>query len=519
MTETYIPLLSVAEGWSRDGLPARLTVSLSPPLFEPLLDELLVSRYVDRMHALVQLADSEVRRTKDDERFRLTAEMNRARIVDAVDRFEHRYSRDLVAAFAALQDRGTVELVTSCAPHAFLPGFDASYARAQIRLGAKCFEAHLGRWPAGMWLPECGFVPGIDCLLAEEGIDYFFVDAHALELADPLPVFGTYAPVVCPSGVFAFARDLESSAQVWSAEWGYPGDPRYREFYRDVGYDLEDPSIAPFLLLDGGRRNVGLKYHRVTGRDVPLHEKQPYDRGRAWEAVNEHAGHFVRARATRFEEVRREKHRPPVIVAPYDAELFGHWCFEGPELLDLVVRQSCEQAAYRLSTPSDVISSGLDFQVAMPAASSWGAYGYSQIWLNPDNGWIWPHPHRATKIMSRIARGTPQRRGSDAATVQSACPRARARERERLAVHDHDGDNGGLREAASGNARQPLQPFPGTDSGGEHRRAVALPDRGVRRDLPLRRLQGLRRGENGCGMVIAQPRRRARARNGNDGRK
>ena len=407
VTETYIPLLSVAEGWLRDRLPARLTVSLSPPLLEMLRDDLLVTRYIDRMHALLELADSEVRRTKDDERFRFTAEMNRARLVDALDRFENRYSGDLVAAFAVLQDRGVFEVVTSCATHAFLPFFEAGYARAQIRLGAKCYEAHLGRRPAGMWLPECGFAPGIDRLLADEGINYFLVDSHALAFADPLPVFGTYAPVVCPSGVFAFARDPESSAQVWSAEGGYPGDPRYREFYRDIGHDLNGPAIAPFVLPDGARRNVGLKYHRVTGRDVPLHEKQPYHRGWAVEAANEHAGHFVHARATQIEQVRTETGRLPVIVAPYDAELFGHWWFEGPDFLDLIVRKSCNQSTYRLSTASDVANSGVEFQVAMPAASSWGAYGYSQIWLNSDNDWIWPHLHRATREMSRIARERP----------------------------------------------------------------------------------------------------------------
>ena len=78
VTETYIPLLSIAEGWVRDGLPARMTGSLSPPLLEMLRDELLLTRYVDRMHALLELADSEVRRTASDERFRATAEMNRA---------------------------------------------------------------------------------------------------------------------------------------------------------------------------------------------------------------------------------------------------------------------------------------------------------------------------------------------------------------------------------------------------------------------------------------------------------
>lgn len=411
VTETYIPLLCMAEGWLRDRLPARLTVSLSPPLLEMLRDELLVARYVDRMHKLLELADSEVRRTASDERFRSTAAMTRARLADAVNRLEHEYSRDLTSAFAALQDRGVLELVTSCATHAFLPGFDETYAAAQIALGAKCYQHHLGRRSPGMWLPECGFVPGIDRLLADEAINYFLVDAHALELAEPRPVLGSYAPVICPSGVAAFARDPESSAQVWSAEAGYPGDPRYREFYRDIGHDLDREAIARFLLPDGARRNVGLKYHRVTGRDVALQDKEPYHRAWALEAANEHAEHFVHARARRIAEVRSETGRAPVIVAPYDAELFGHWWFEGPEFLDLVVRKSCAQCAYRLSTPSDVLDSGLDFQIAMPAASSWGAYGYSQTWLNSDNEWIWPHLHHATREMARIALEHPGAQG------------------------------------------------------------------------------------------------------------
>jgi 1,4-alpha-glucan branching enzyme len=404
VTETYIPLLAMAEGWHRDGLPARLTVSLSPPLLEMLRDELLVTRYVDRTRALLELADSEVRRTASDERFRSTALMNRARLADAIDRFEHWYSRDLTAAFAELQDRGVLELVTSCATHAFLPGFGETYAAAQIALGARCYEHHLGRRSPGMWLPECGFVPGIDRLLAREAINYFLVDAHALDLADPRPALGIYAPIICPSGVAAFARDPESSAQVWSAEVGYPGDPRYREFYRDIGHDLDSDTIARFLLPDGVRRNVGLKYHRVTGRDVPLHDKEPYHRGWALDAANDHAEHFVQARAHRIDEVRTATGRAPVIVAPYDAELFGHWWFEGPEFLDLVVRKSCAQSAYRLSTPSDVLESGLEFQIGMPAASSWGAYGHSHTWLNSDNEWIWPHVHHAAREMSRIAR-------------------------------------------------------------------------------------------------------------------
>lgn len=412
ITETYIPLLAVAEGWQRDGIRARITLSLSPTLLEMLRDDLLLARYARRLRKLLELAQSEVRRNANDERFRPTAEMYRDRLADALDRFETRYSRDLVAAFKSLQDAGILEIVTTCATHAYLPCFDAGFARAQIRIGANCYREHFGCNPRGMWLPECGFVPGIDRLLAEEGITYFFVDSHGVEYADPPPSFGTYSPIVCPSGVFAFPRDIQSSARVWSAAWGYPGDSRYREFYRDIGHDLDDSSIAPFRLADGSRRNVGLKYYSVTGGNVPLHAKEPYDRGAALAAVDEHANDFVSGRAEQIEHWRSVLKRPPVVGAPYDAELFGHWWFEGPEFLDLVVRKvTCEQRTFQLSSPTDVIDSGLDFQVAMPAASSWGAYGYSNTWLNDTTEWIWPDLHRATAEMARIACEHPRAEG------------------------------------------------------------------------------------------------------------
>jgi 1,4-alpha-glucan branching enzyme len=97
--------------------------------------------------------------------------------------------------------------------------------------------------------------------------------------------------------------------------------------------------------------------------------------------------------------------RPPVIVAPYDAELFGHWWFEGPDFLDSVVRKIAgPECDFELSTPTDVLNSGLDFQVAAPAESSWGANGYSGTWLNDKNAWIWPHVHHAAEAMQTIAR-------------------------------------------------------------------------------------------------------------------
>lgn len=412
ITETYMPLLAILEGWVHDGVPARMTMSLTPPLCEMLRDSLLTERYSKRVRALAELAEREVERTKDDLRFSHTAEMYRNRLHEAAHKFDHVYDRDLVRAFGKMQEAGVLEIVTCAATHAYLPnlGIDPAFVRSQIRLGAQSYRKHFNRNPPGIWLPECGYEPGMDEMVAEEGICYFVVDSHGVAFADPKPVFGTMLPVVCPSGVLAFPRDPESSKQVWSAEEGYPGDARYREFYRDIGYDLPAELLEGFVQPTGERKNVGIKYYRITGRDASLDQKEPYHRGWAMEAADSHAGNFVFNRSKQFEWAMGQMGRPPVVVAPYDAELFGHWWYEGPEFLDLVMRKACyDQDVFRMSTPTDVITSGGDFQVATPASSSWGAHGYGEVWCNDGNDWVWMHVHRIADQMATIAG---ERRGA-----------------------------------------------------------------------------------------------------------
>src|SRR5262249_39679797 len=137
---------------------------------------------------------------------------------------------NLVRAFGRLQEAGRLEVITPTATHAFFPCLDRNWAalRAQVHTAADLYERHLGRRPLGMWLGECGYVPGVDELLREAAIRYFLVDTHGILNADRQPVYGVHAPLYCPSGVAAFGRDMESSEQVWSAREGYPGDPHYR---------------------------------------------------------------------------------------------------------------------------------------------------------------------------------------------------------------------------------------------------------------------------------------------------
>ena len=405
--EAYLPLIRVMEGWIRDGIRFRLTLSLSPTLLSMLQDPLLQSRILHHINRLIELSEREARRTRGQPGFCGLAEMYRARFSEARELFL-RHDQNLIRAFREFQQVGALECITCAATHGLLPLLSVNEAavRAQVQVGVEEYRRTFERDPAGIWLPECAYYPGLDRTLEEFGIRYFFVETHGLLHAEPRPRGGVYAPVYAPSGVAAFGRDPESSKAVWSSIVGYPGDFDYREYYRDIGHDLEYETVRSYLPAGGIRSNTGIKYYRITGS---TEHKEPYIRSRALQKAAVHAGNFMFNRGRQIEHLASVMRRPPIVVAPYDAELFGHWWFEGPEWLDSLVRRvASEQETFRLITPSEYLDLYPVNQVCTPASSSWGYKGYNEIWLNGSNDWIYPHLHRAADRMAELATRAPK---------------------------------------------------------------------------------------------------------------
>ena len=83
--------------------------------------------------------------------------------------------------------------------------------------------------------------------IAAGGGDPVLLRGHPRHPAAPIapPSTAAMRRSTSRTGVAAFARDLESSQQVWSAREGYPGDRHYRDFYRDIGFDLPQEYDRP----------------------------------------------------------------------------------------------------------------------------------------------------------------------------------------------------------------------------------------------------------------------------------
>ncbi len=396
MIETYLPLLGVFRKLAADRVRFRVTLNLSPTLLAMMQDRLLSERFGRRIENLLELCEKELTRRGAGSGEQRLARMYRTRL-RGLEKLYRECTLGLPAAFGELQNLGVLEIVACAATHGFLPFLAATphALNAQIAVGVAEYRRSFGRDPSGIWLPECAYVPQMDAALAAHGLRWFVVESHGIQHADPKPAYGTQSPVLTPGGLAAFGRDTLSARQVWSSHEGYPGDPWYREFYRDIGHSRDLTYIRPHLPA-GIRFDTGLKYHRITSAGE---SKKLYDRARALDRARLHAAHFVRERARQL----RDSPAPhPVLTAPYDAELFGHWWFEGPDWLEHVLRLA--PGRIRTVTPSEYLAEHPPRHTARLGFSSWGDHGYGDVWVNPDTDWIYPALHRMADSAAEMAR-------------------------------------------------------------------------------------------------------------------
>jgi 1,4-alpha-glucan branching enzyme len=387
LIECYLPLVRMLDGWERDGVAGVINLTVSPTLAAMLSDDLLRRRFEVHLGRMEALGRMEEDRHALQPEWAAVARHYAERLREVRATWD-RERGNVLGAWSRHARAGRLELLTCAATHALLPLLveDRGALRGQIRTAVHEHRRHFGATPRGIWLPECAYGPGIEEELLAAGLRWFVVETHGLLLGHPPSPHGVFGPVVTPAGMAAFARDPASARQVWSRHGGYPGDPRYREFHSDLADVAEWGYLAPYAAGTGVRVATGFKYHRVTGGAGP---KELYDPGTARAAVAEHARHFVVERARHLHAQTAAMGRPPFLLAPYDAELFGHWWYEGPEFLDAVVRRVAEgEEGIRMIGLGGYLAAHPVNPVSLPAASTWGEGGHLGVWLDASNAWM-----------------------------------------------------------------------------------------------------------------------------------
>ncbi|GAB1481672.1 DUF1957 domain-containing protein [Treponema sp.] len=414
ISETYIPLLQMFERLEADKIPFRLAISFSSPLCQMLHDDLLRNRYIAHLDKLIEFGSKEVERSESDTALHQLARYYYDKAIEDRVLFTERYEKDILKAFDYYHKKGRLELLTGAATHAFLP-FLASHPealQAQIEVAQTLHRTIFGRNPQGFWLPDLGWFPGIDEYLRSYNYSYTIVDTHAVLFGEPCPSRGTFAPMRTAQGLTIFSRDLASTREVWDKDTGYPANPVYRDFYRDAGYDLPAELVQEFLEYNGARTQTGFKYYAVGKCGL---EKKLYNSQEAGSQVKKDAQSFLDSRLQRGRKASNIDKTDTSAVCAYDADLFGHWWFEGVQFLEELFRLGSANTFQELSftTPSDELSrkAPSELDLICPEFSSWGQNGFAETWLDASNDWTYRHILRSIDRMIELAERFPDEVG------------------------------------------------------------------------------------------------------------
>lgn len=423
MAETYIPLLNAIRELQAEGIKANITLGLTPILCEQLADPDLQQGFIDYINTRLIAARKDVERFKDTTiphagHLAYLSDWYIAWFESILKDFTDVYHCQLLPAFKALQDDNCIEIITSGATHGFSPllGEDESIMM-QFKTGCESYKQHFGQAPKGMWLPECAYRPDmitpqgvwrppIEAFMEKAGLKFFFVEYHAIEgamasgrrrglgmyqvphpvepLDTPLTGLNTHhAYWLKNHAVSVIGRNDQASYQVWSADYGYPGDGLYREFHRK---DTES----------------GMHYWRLTSKDADIGNKMLYDPELAEQKAVGHANHYAFLLSEQLNHYYHATGKHGMVTICFDTELFGHWWFEGITFLKQMIRSLHHQHEIQIQQTSQYLQDHTPEVAIDLTQSSWGQGGHYWVWDNPETQWMWPVIHQAESRMKAL---------------------------------------------------------------------------------------------------------------------
>jgi 1,4-alpha-glucan branching enzyme len=376
---SYLPVLEVA----RD-----LTMTVTPVLADQLEDAGAAARLREFLLAW-RIGAAEADLPEVPAECRAACEGERDRYRHALELLDAAGGSPL-EPFRRAAAEGRIALAASSATHAVLPLL-ATHAgtRLQLDAGIRSHRRRFG-WDGGFWLPECGYRPGLEWQLAEQGVRWFCTDQSAYE--GPLQAL---TPVATQAGPVALPIDWEAISWLWSLD-GYPSDPAHAEFE--------------------GKSLRGIRIWKIGGGG--------YDPAAAAAAARRQAAEFLAAIEDRLRRHAEAAGRRGLIVFAIDTELLGHWWSEGPIWLRAVL-EGAEEAGVRLVTVPQALAEHEPVERSL-RTSSWGEGKNLRTWDSPavaDLAWA------ARRLELRLLRALSSGLVGDA---------ARRAARELLAVQSSD---------------------------------------------------------------------------------
>ena len=404
ITETLLPLLEMLDRLQNDHIPFQLALAVSPVICHLLTDDHLIKKYLFYIDKQIEFGQQELQRTSGNDELYKLAEAYYSRIVDRRVAFTEKYEKNILKAFDVYRKRGKLEILASCATHAFLPfiGHNDESVQAQMEIPVSNYRSHFNGAAQGFWLPNLGWTPAIEPYLRAYNFNYTIVESHGLLFGNPLPKKGTFYPVKTPNGTLVFGRDFCAVHEIEK----FSSDVPYRNNDIDAGYELPAEAVNQFLSTEGERRKTGYKYHAKDGNSI-------YNPQAASDRAQQHARQFLENNTARLEAAANLMKETPLCLVAHNMDCFGRFWHEGTDFLESLFRMASRYRDLKFITPGEYIfrQDISSLQVVEPEFSSSGDNGYAEPWLNVSNDWIYRHLIRSMERMTELAERFPDDTG------------------------------------------------------------------------------------------------------------
>lgn len=409
ISNVYIPFLNILEKFESEENFFCFNLVLPPVLCALLSNEKLQDDYLLWLDKKNLLGQKELKRNQNDEQKIkiINAEIERNKQLKI--QFAEKYQKKLIPVFKYFMQKGMIELLGTCGTDIFIPHYAdlTEIISAQIEIGLYSYKKYFGTVPEGFWLPDLGYIPGVEQLIKAFGYSYTIVDSQSFLLAENVPQAGTFEP--CRIGNFVFFANDYFLKDEFFGEKGIILNKVYRNQNCDIGFELEPENLAPLMQEGTLRFSTGFKYYNKNFDDKSV---RVYNKYAAHRQVIKDAKKFVQNHNEKLQKACEYLNDKPFVadVCTFELERYSRNWYEFVDFIENVILTS-KQTDLQLSGCACLCNSPFDFEKIIPYFSAQSGEGYGENFLSSKNCWMMRYIRKACERMIDLAERFPSDSG------------------------------------------------------------------------------------------------------------
>lgn len=403
ITYSYIPLLKMLDHFSSNKIPVKINMVITPTLCSLLDDYMVQELYTLWVENLIVLGETEIEKHKNNPEIKALVEDYLKKLNQAYSYFAGLSEGNLLLRFKEHVNNGTIELLTTCAEHSYLPHYNTvpELINAQIEAGIMSHKKFFNTVSDGFWLPLMGYTPGIEDTIQSYGFDYTILNTHGILFGDPSPENGIFSPLRCQNSLSVFGHDNVSWESLFGEE-GLSKNSIYRDQTRDIGYENDMKELEMVFYSNNARFETGYKYFSNESSMCV------YNLEKALQQTKEDAVTFCNNITKRIQEASNDSTVENTnILCVIDAKMLGQTWYEGVNWLSEVLRLSQEDEYTSIVSLSELSKFRANFPKTNFFMSSSEGNGYGENLLDNSNSWIYRYNLKIAERMIDLTQKFP----------------------------------------------------------------------------------------------------------------